>query len=160
MKGLRLLLLAVCVSGACAADTETPTIDDATPQQAAQTVTDLACEKAAECGYITASCIPCAVGEPNCEIECSVEQRPYTAAECVEDIEEDLERGFGCEDLTADEVALVNECLAAIPDAGCPRVDDVEAWVDGGRQGRDPRDPIEACDLVFDDILYRCESGE
>lgn len=123
-------------------------------------MSDVSCEKAAECGYISASCSVCAVGEPDCEPDCAVLQRTYSAAECFEDIEEELERGFACEDLTPDEVARVNECLAAAPDVACPSVEEVEAWVDSGRQGRDPRDPIEACDVVFDDIIYRCEGGE
>ncbi len=160
MKELRPLGIVLWLSSACGAAVGTPTVDNATPQEAAQTVADVSCEKAAECGYITASCTACPVGEPDCEPECTVEPRSYSAAECFEDIQEDLERGFGCEALTSDEIALVDDCLAAAPDASCPNVEDVEAWVDGGRQGRDPRKPVEACDVLFDDIIYRCEDGE
>jgi hypothetical protein len=40
-------------------------------------------------------------------------------------------------------------------------VEDVRAWVDGGPQGWGPRDPIEACDVLYDDnIIYRCDDGE
>ncbi len=154
------LAVVLWLASACGAAADAPTIDDATPQEAAQTVTDVSCEKAAECGYISASCTPCAAGEVDCEPTCTVEARSYSQAECIEDTQEDLERGFGCQELTPDEVALVNECLAAAPDEACPSVQDVEAWVDGGRQGRDPRAPIAACDLLFDDIIYRCEEGE
>ena len=123
-------------------------------------MSDLSCDKAAECGYITASCSPCALGETDCEPECTVEHQQYSAAECLEDVQDDLVRGFACHELTSQEVGLVNDCLAAIPGEECPSVEDVEAWVDGGRQGRDPRDPIETCDLVFDDIIDRCDGGE
>lgn len=160
MNRLRLLGVVLCLASGCDAEADAPTVDEATPQEAAQTVSDVSCDKAAECGYISASCSACAVGEADCEPECTVEHRQYSAAECFEDIEEDLVQGFACQDLTPNEVGLVDECLAAVPDVDCPSVEDVEAWVDGGRQGRDPRDPIEACDLIFDDIIYRCEGGE
>lgn len=160
MKDLRRLGLVLCLASACAAAVDAPTVDEATPQEAAQTVADVSCEKADECRYISASCTACPVGEPSCEPTCTVQRQPYSAAECFEDIQEDLERGFACQDLTSAEVALVDACLAATPDEECPRVEDVQAWVDGGRQGRDPRDPIEACDVLYDDIIYRCEGGE
>lgn len=160
MKELRRLGVVLWLAVGCGAEPDAATINDATPQEAAQTVSDVTCDKAAECGYISASCSACPVGEADCEPECTVEHRSYSAAECVEDTQEDLERGFGCQDLTPDEVALVNECLAAAPDEACPSVEDVEAWVGGGREGRDPRDPIEACDVLFHDIIYRCSGGE
>ncbi len=160
MKAPQTLAVVLWLASACGAAVDAPTIDDATPQEAAQTVTDVACPKAVECGYISASCTPCSVGEIDCEPECTVEAHAYTQTQCVDDLQEDLERGFACQELTADEVALVNDCLAAAPDEECPSVQDVQAWVDSGRQGRDPRDPIPACDLLFDDILYRCEGGE
>ncbi len=161
MKSSWIACVSLFLVVACAADdADPPTVDGATPEEAAEIVADVTCAKTAACGTISASCTPCSVEEPDCEIVCTVEHRPITEAECIADVQEDLELGLGCEELTSEEVALIDECLAAVPDAQCPSVEEVEAWVDGGREGRDPREPIEACDLLRDVILYRCSGGE
>ena len=160
MKSPWITSLALYLLAGCAAEaSDPPSIEGASPQEAAEIVAEVSCAKTAACGTISASCTPCSIDEPDCEIQCTVEHRPITAGACIEDTQEELERGLGCETLTADEIALVDECLAAIPDVVCPTVEDVQAWVDGGRQGRDPRYPIVACDLLRDDIRYRCEGG-
>ena len=161
MKSPWIACACLFLASACAAgDADPPTVDGATPEEAADIVIDVTCAKTAECGYISASCTPCSIDEPDCEIVCTVEHRPVTEAECISDAQEELEQGIGCEELTSEEIALIDECLAAVPSARCPSVEEVEAWVDGGREGRDPREPIEACDLLRDDIRYRCSGGE
>lgn len=161
MKSPWIVGLSFFVVSACAVDdADPPSVGGATPEQATEIVTDVICAKTAACGTILASCTPCSVEEPDCELVCTVEHRPTTEAECIDDVQEDLERGFGCEALTSEEVALIDDCLEAVPDTECPSVEEVEAWVDGGRVGRDPREPIEACDLLRDDIRYRCSDGE
>ncbi|MGH1348458.1 MAG: hypothetical protein ACRBN8_43300 [Nannocystales bacterium] len=160
MKDLRCLGAVLLFAVGCTGEPAPATIDGATPEEAARTVAEVGCEKTAACGTISASCTPCPVAVSDCQVECTVEAQPYPVEACLEDSENDLARGFGCEELTSDEIALVNDCLAAAADEPCPSVEDVEAWVDGGREGRDPRRPIEACDIIYDDIIYRCEGGE
>jgi len=163
MKRSRIALapLAVCLASGCVAEDPDPaSIEGATAQEAADIVAEVGCQRYAECGIISASCTPCPIGEPDCEPQCTVAQRDYPEGECLEDLREDLETGFGCQELTSEAVATVDECLAQAPAQACPSVQDVEAWVEGGRQGRDPREPLAACDLLYDDIIFRCGQGE
>lgn len=157
---LQPLVLSLCV-GACSSSEEVPpTVDGVSSTRAATIVTDVYCEKLEQCGTISASCTLCSDDEPDCEVLCETTLQPYSAMRCVDDVQMDLERGFGCQDLTPQEVELVDECLAATPSEPCPTVQDVQAWVDAERNGRDPREPIPACDVLLNEIIYRCAAHE
>ncbi|MCA9705688.1 MAG: hypothetical protein KDK70_07565 [Myxococcales bacterium] len=129
-----------------------PTVVDKSADEAATLTADIACDYVARCGLIEVSCADCAEGEA-CG-GCSVEVHPVEPDACVDDLRPDLEVGFGCQSLTAEEEALVDECLAALPTAECPSVELVQDWADGGG-GDDPRKALAACDAL-EEIRYRC----
>lgn len=134
-------------------DAPPPTIVDKSAEEAADITADAACEYVARCGMVQVSCADCAPGE-DCG-GCSTETIEISVEECQTEVAADLVTGFSCQPLTAEEEALVDECLAALPAAQCPSVD--EDWSD---DGEDPRDELQACE-VLDEIMSRCyEYGE
>lgn len=139
--------------GACDEGTQSdpPSVMGAPPEQAAQTATDVVCEYADRCGQITIACPDCAEGQ---ECSCSAEHYEVSFDTCVDDIAPDLETGFACEELTAEEEATVDTCLAALQTEACVTVEQAEAWANGGG-GDDPRTVVPECQLL-EDIRYRC----
>jgi hypothetical protein len=151
--GLLTLLLLPLVP-ACEKTQEEPplTIANKSAEEAADLTTDVACDYIERCGLIEVSCADCAdPGSADCG-GCTVEQVPVTHAECSEEMGPMVQMGFGCQPLTAEEEALVDECLAALPTAECPSVETVE-------DGEDPGEPpaeLAACD-VLEELMERCE---
>lgn len=150
---LGLLTLLLLPLPACDTQPEEPeprTIVDKTPQEAADLTTEVACDYVARCGIIEVTCADCAEGQ-DCG-GCTTEVIEVSPQECAEDLGPELEQIFGCGELTAEEQALVDECLAALPDAACPSVEVVE---DGAEPPEDLSDDLQACE-VFEQISERC----
>lgn len=152
--GLLTLLLLPLVP-ACEKTEEDPplTVANKSANEAADLTADVACDYVERCGMIQVSCADCAApGGADCG-GCTVEQIPVTHEECSEELGPELTMGFSCAELTAEEQALVDECLAALPTAECPSV---EVAHDGEEAGEPPSE-LAACD-VLEDIIERCEA--
>lgn len=146
------LSIAALVPACEPAEPDPPTIEGKSSEEAAEITAELACDYVSRCGIMEVSCADCAEGE-SCG-GCTVERYEVAPDACIDDLLPDLEVGFGCETLSEDDQAVVDECLAALPGAECPSIEAVEDWVNGGG-GDDPRSALEACELV-EDIRYRC----
>lgn len=149
---LTLLLLPFAPACDQSEEPEPLTIVDKSAKDAAALTTDVACEYVERCGFIEQSCPACADGE-NCG-ECTTEHVAVSHEECLQELEPPIAAGFSCQELTADEQALVDECLAALTTAECPTIetasDDDEPEAGGGAP-----EGLEACD-VLDEIIERC----
>lgn len=158
---LRCLLGFLCLSTvACAAkeDDGPPSVEGKSAEEAAEVATQEVCEFADRCGRISIACADCA-GEGECG-GCFAEHFAIAYDECTMEVSIDFANGFACDEemVTAEELALVDECLQALETFACPTIEAAEAWADGG-PGEDPRAP-KACE-VLEDIQYRCfEMGE
>ena len=148
-----LALLSVPFVPACEKEEPEPlTVADKSAEEAADLTTEVACGYIARCGLLEVSCADCVDGE-DCG-GCYVEQTEVTVEDCEAEMAEDVSAGFSCQPLTAEEEALVDECLAALDSAECPSVEEVEGWANG--DGEDPRpDALAACE-VLDEIMSRC----
>lgn len=133
-----------------------PTVVDKSAEEAAEITTEVACDYVARCGIIEMSCADCIEGE-DCG-GCYAEVHEVTPQECADELRPELELGFGCQALTAEEEELVDECLAALPDAECPSVEVVQSGANGG-DAEDPPGDLAACD-VFEEIMSRCSGYE
>jgi hypothetical protein len=151
--GLLTLLLLPLVPACDQTQEEPPlTIANKSAEEAADLTVDTACDYVERCGIIEVSCSDCA--DPSSEDcgGCSVEQIPVTHQECSEEMGPELQMGFACQSLTAEEQQLVDECLAALPTAECPSVETVEDGEDPG----EPPSELAACD-VLEELMERCE---
>jgi hypothetical protein len=146
-----LTLLLLPLAPACDETEEPPppTIVNKSAEEAADLTTDAACDYVARCGVIQMTCADCASGE-DCG-GCTVEQIPVTHEECAEELGPELVAGFSCQSLTAEEQALVDESLAALPTAECPSIETVG---DGDEPGEPPED-LAACNVI-EEIMERC----
>lgn len=152
--GLGLLALLIPLLPACDKEADpAPTIVNKSAEEAADVTTEVACEYVERCGLMEVSCADCVGDEGDCG-GCYVEVLTVTADECADELLPELETGFGCQALTAEEEALVDECLAGLPAAQCTTVEEMEAWVNGG-DGEVPVHTPAACD-VMEDIMSRC----
>lgn len=150
---LGLLTLLMPLAVACEpVESPPPSIENMSVEDAAELTTEIACDYVDRCGLIEVSCADCAEGQ-DCG-GCFVERREVDVDTCAADLRPDLEAGFGCETLTPEEEALVDECLSLLPTAECTSIEEVEAWANGG-EGSDPREGLSACDQV-EEIRYRC----
>lgn len=137
-------------------DPPPPSIEGKSAEEAADLTLEIACDYVARCGILEVTCADCVEGDA-CG-GCMTEQIPVSATDCADEIGPRLTAGFSCQALTAEEEALVDECLAALPSAECPAVQAVDDWANGGG-GDDPRDALEACD-VLDRIMSRCSEPD
>lgn len=135
-----------------------PTVADKSAEEAADITTEAACDYVSRCGLVEVTCADCASGE-DCG-GCYAEQVEVTVEDCEEEFAPQALTGFSCQPLSAEEEALVDECLAALTTAECPSIEEVDDWANGGG-GEDPRpDALAACD-VLEEIMSRCdEHGE
>lgn len=156
--GLGLLALLIPLLPACDKEGEDPTtvsIVNKSAEEAADITTEVACEYIERCGILEVSCADCAGDDGGSDCGgCHVELHTVTPTECADEILPDLETGFGCQALTPQEEALVDECLAGLPTAQCTTVEEMEAWVNGGEEEPPVHTPT-ACD-VMEEIMSRC----
>lgn len=133
-----------------------PSVAGKSAEEAAEIATHEVCEFIDRCGVISLACADCAAPGEACGCDAELHVISYDA--CTMEAAQDFANGFACdeEDVTPEEVALVDECLQALETFACATVEEVEA---SAGPGEDPRQP-EACD-VLEDIRARCyEPGE
>jgi hypothetical protein len=147
------LLLLCLLPLACDRADSPPTIADRTPEQAAEVVTEVACEYVERCGELSITCADCEGDGAACG-GCTVEVVPVEHDACVDHLTEDFVAGFGCVALTDEEQAAADACLGTLGDWACPDPELAEAWANGGG-GPDPTARPAGCD-VLEDIRYRC----
>ena len=154
MKRLTLALLGLLVPALAPAcyEVEEPepiTVVNKSAEEAAALTTDATCDYISRCGIIEVTCADCAAGSGEDCGGCTYEQIPVSQEECVEEVGPELAAGFSCQELTAEEAELVDECLAALADAECPSIETIEED-EGG-----PENELAACD-VLSEIMERC----
>jgi len=138
---------------ACPAESDPPSVAGQPPQKAAEVSSEVACEYVARCGEVGVTCADCATPDGCGGCWAEVYEVDYDA--CIDELQPQLTEGFGCTDLTAEDEALIDACLAALPDRGCVDPATVEAWANGGSPQEDPRMP-DACRRL-ESLRYACQ---
>lgn len=159
MKALSLGLLTLLLPlVACDSKEEEPaplTIVDKSAEEAADLTLEVACDYVARCGIVEYSCPDCEDGV-DCG-DCTAEQVPVSYEQCEQELAPDFLGAFSCQELTAEEQALVDECLAALPTAACPSI---EVAGDGREPAPDQASQdLAACD-VFETLVERCHDAD
>jgi hypothetical protein len=147
-------LLSLWLLAACPAEGEPPSVLGQAPAQQAEISTEVACEYAARCGEISVACPDCA--DPEGCGGCVAEHYEIDLDQCEAQLGEQLRDGFACADLTADDEAAIDECLASLPDQACVDLAEVEDWANGGTAPSDPRDLSDACERL-EALRWACD---
>lgn len=125
--------------------------DGVSPEEAASEVTDAMCEWIGQCGQWEIDCS----GDPE---TCAATLVEVPHAECVTDRELDF-AGVECGDLTADEEALVDDCVAGLVARACITQAQVDAYLEALAKGEQPEEPGEAppaaC-VELEEVLVEC----
>jgi len=121
------------------------------PEEAASEVTDAVCDWIGQCGQWEIHCS----GDPE---TCAAALVEVSHAECVAERELDFS-GVECGDLTGDEEALVDECVAELTARDCITPAQVDAYLEALANGEQPEEPGQvppaAC-VELEEVLVEC----
>ena len=125
------------------------------PRDAAQEVTDAACDWVQECGQWVVDCA---------DEGCTAELVEVDRTTCEIDRTIDGLDGTTCDELTADEEELLGECVDGLRARACVSQAEIDAYLaalDAGEQPEDPGEPAPAaCEAIADVLLACAESAE
>ena len=126
-----------------------PSIEGATPQEAAVITAEVSCAYLTRCGIPQVTCSDSTA--PGDDGDCETAFEPIEMGECLEQAEPLLAEGFGCAELDAGLRARVDECLAAFETSVCAEVSDAASTAFG---------MPKVCAEALEAILACTEGGE
>lgn len=137
--------LLLALAGAACGDSHGPgsgaTVDitgDA-PEEAADETADAVCSWSAECGEPSVECGGSSGGDTTCTA--TIEE--VTFSECYDELHPDLLADFRCRDLTAEQEALVNDCINGMVSQDCVTMAELDEYTAALERGEDPAWPLE-----------------
>lgn len=159
MKKIAYAFITVLFATACGGGGSSVSIVGDTPEQQAETIADALCDKQVECRQAT---IDCETDPETQMLDCTGTFEDVDYDECVADNEPGILADFQNCELTAEEEAIVEDCVNALLAQPCISQAELDAYIaeiEAGNEPEEPREYPEAC-VETDAIFEACSTPQ